>query len=139
MTSSGSFFSGRFDEKMASNASVLEVGGTVVVTEIGRWMEKNDATWTSCGCRCCVEGTLGRLENAVCWLDFEDPFRAELSFPRRRLALLFSLDELTPFAGAEVSIRLGPSLGGTGGLEDEEEYRRWCRGRVAPSKLLVRF
>ena len=47
MTSSGSFFSGRFDEKMASNASVLEVGGTVVVTEIGRWMEKNDATWTS--------------------------------------------------------------------------------------------
>lgn len=49
MTSSGSFFSGRFDEKMASNASVLEVGGTVVVTEIGRWMEKNDATWTSSG------------------------------------------------------------------------------------------
>ena len=43
MTSSGSFFSGRFDEKIASKASVLEVGGTVVVTEIGRWMEKNDA------------------------------------------------------------------------------------------------
>jgi hypothetical protein len=47
MTSSGSFFSGRFDEKIASKASVVEVGGTVVVTEIGRWMEKNDATWTS--------------------------------------------------------------------------------------------
>lgn len=47
MTSSGSFFSGRFDENIASKASVLEVGGTVVVTEIGRWMEKNDATWTS--------------------------------------------------------------------------------------------
>jgi hypothetical protein len=47
MTSSGSFFRGRFDEKIASKASVLEVGGTVVVTEIGRWMEKNEATWTS--------------------------------------------------------------------------------------------
>jgi hypothetical protein len=47
MTSSGSFFKGRFEEKIASKASVLEVGGTVVVTEIGRWIEKNDATWTS--------------------------------------------------------------------------------------------
>lgn len=36
MTSSGSFFKSFFDEKMASNASEVEVGGTVVVTEIGR-------------------------------------------------------------------------------------------------------
>ena len=167
MTSSGSFFRGRFDEKIASKASVLEIGGTVVVTEIGRWMEKNEATWTSnggkrkvsfghffthkgnlcksgrCyspwGWRCCVEGTLGSFENAACcWLDFDEPLRAELSL-RRRVALLFSLDELTPFAGAEVSMRREPSLGGTGGLEDEEEYRRWCRGRVAPSRPLVTF
>lgn len=47
MTSSGSFFKGLFEEKIASKASVVEVGGTVVVTEIGRWMEKNDATCTS--------------------------------------------------------------------------------------------
>jgi hypothetical protein len=52
--------------------------------------------------------------------------------------LFFSPDELTPFAGAEVSMRREPSLGGTGGLEDEE-YRRWCKGRVAPSRLLVTF
>jgi len=139
MTSSGSFFRGRFDEKIASKASVLEVGGTVVVTEIGRWMEKNEATWTSWGWRCCVEGTLGSFENAACcWLDFDEPLRAELSL-RRRVALLFSPDELTPFAGAEASMRREPSLGGTGGLEDEEEYRRWCRGRVAPSRPLVTF
>jgi len=32
-----------FLENMASKASAFEVGGTVVVTEIGRWMEKNEA------------------------------------------------------------------------------------------------
>lgn len=43
ITSSGSFLSSFF-EKIASNASEVEVGGTVVVTEMGRWMEKNEAT-----------------------------------------------------------------------------------------------
>jgi hypothetical protein len=66
-----------------------------------------------------------------CWLAFEDPLRALLSFPRRRAALPFSFDELTPFAGVEdVSIRREPSLGGTGGL-DEDEYRRWWMPRTA--------
>lgn len=44
------------------------------------------------------------------------------SFPRRRADLPFSPDEFTPFAGVEVSIRREPSLGGTGGFEEEEEY-----------------
>jgi hypothetical protein len=38
-----------FVEKRASKASEDEVGGTVVVTEMGRWIEKNEATWTSVG------------------------------------------------------------------------------------------
>jgi hypothetical protein len=49
MTSSGSFFMNFFVEKRASKASEDEVGGTVVVTEMGRWIEKNEATWTSVG------------------------------------------------------------------------------------------
>jgi hypothetical protein len=36
-----------FFEKIASKASGVEMGGTVVVTEMGRWMEKKEATWTS--------------------------------------------------------------------------------------------
>jgi hypothetical protein len=36
MTSSGSFLRNFFEEKIASKASEDEVGGTVVVTEIGR-------------------------------------------------------------------------------------------------------
>lgn len=32
---------------MVSKVSRLDAGGTVVETEIGRWMEKNEATWTS--------------------------------------------------------------------------------------------
>lgn len=88
-----------------------------------------------CGCRCCVEGTLGSFENAVCWLDLEDPLRAPLSLPRRREALPFSLEEFTPLAGVEVSSRRDPSLGGTGGLEEDEEYRRWCM-RVAPRRAV---
>ena len=47
MTSSTSGLADFFAVKMASNASGVEVGGTVVETEMGRWMEKNDATWTS--------------------------------------------------------------------------------------------
>jgi hypothetical protein len=47
MTSSGSFLRDRFDEKIASKASALEAGGTVDVTDMGRWIEKKDATWTS--------------------------------------------------------------------------------------------
>ena len=43
MTSSASFLR-NFFEKIASKASGVEIGGTVVVTEIGRWMEKNEAT-----------------------------------------------------------------------------------------------
>ena len=86
-----------------------------------------------------MEGTLGSLENAACCgSDFDDACRVALSLPRRRVALLFSLEEFTPLAGV-VSSRREPSLGGTGGLEDEEEYRRWCKGRVAPSRLLVTF
>lgn len=46
MTSSGLFFK-NFLEKIASKASGVAMGGTVVVTEIGRWMEKKDATCTS--------------------------------------------------------------------------------------------
>lgn len=37
-------------------------------------------------------------------------------------------------AGVEVSSRRDPSLGGTGGLEEDEEYRRWCIWRVAPRR-----
>lgn len=48
ITSAGSVvLAGRLDEKRESNASVLEVGGTEAVMEMGLWMEKNDATWTS--------------------------------------------------------------------------------------------
>ena len=36
-----------FEEKMAEKASGLAFGGTEVVTDIGRWIEKNDATWIS--------------------------------------------------------------------------------------------
>lgn len=46
ITSSGVGFDGFF-EKMASNVSGFEGGGTVVETEIGLWREKKDATWTS--------------------------------------------------------------------------------------------
>ena len=48
MTSSGSLLRDFLEAaKMASKASEEDVGGTVVVTEIGRWMEKNEATCTS--------------------------------------------------------------------------------------------
>jgi hypothetical protein len=47
ITSSASCFDGFLAVNMASKASGLERGGTVVETEIGRWMEKNEATWTS--------------------------------------------------------------------------------------------
>jgi hypothetical protein len=35
------------DEKIAVKASELEFKGTEVVTDMGRWMEKKDATWIS--------------------------------------------------------------------------------------------
>jgi hypothetical protein len=43
MTSSASFLR-NFFEKIASKASEVAIGGTVVVTEMGRWMEKKEAT-----------------------------------------------------------------------------------------------
>jgi hypothetical protein len=43
MTSSASFLR-NFFEKIASKASGVAIGGTVVVTEMGRWMEKKEAT-----------------------------------------------------------------------------------------------
>lgn len=62
-----------------------------------------------CGCRCWVDGTLGRFENAAFWFGFDDPFRPFPSFPFR----------LDAFAGVweEASTFLDPSLG----LEEEEE------------------
>jgi hypothetical protein len=50
ITSSVSGFVGLRAVKRASKASGLDGGGTVVETEMGRWMEKNDATWTSGDC-----------------------------------------------------------------------------------------
>lgn len=47
MTSFGRDLDGFLEEKMASKASGLEFDGTEVVTDIGRWVEKKDATWTS--------------------------------------------------------------------------------------------
>jgi len=78
------------------------------------------------GCKCCVEGTLGRFKKVSCF-DLADAF-PPFSFPRRFETLFSpasSLDGLTPFAGVcgDASIPLEPSLGGTGGFE--EEYRRW--------------
>jgi hypothetical protein len=40
-------FDNFFEEKMAEKASGLTFDGTEVVTDIGRWIEKNDATWIS--------------------------------------------------------------------------------------------
>ena len=57
-----------------------------------------------------------------------------LSLPRRREVFALSPEEFTFFAGVEVSMRRDPSLGGTGGLEEDEEYRRWWTRRVAPSR-----
>lgn len=47
ITSSCSALADFFEEKIASKASWFEDGGTVVETEMGRWIEKNDATCTS--------------------------------------------------------------------------------------------
>jgi len=47
MTSAGCAFDLERAANMLENAEEVEFGGTEAVTEMGRWMEKKEATWMS--------------------------------------------------------------------------------------------
>lgn len=47
MTSAGCGFDFERAANMLENADGVEFGGTEAVTEMGRWMEKKEATWMS--------------------------------------------------------------------------------------------
>jgi hypothetical protein len=51
--------------KMALKVFSLLVGGTGALTDMGLWMEKNEATLISSTGVSCVEGTLGKFNNAA--------------------------------------------------------------------------
>lgn len=124
-----------FGTGFASNSEENEldevVGGIAVVTEIGLWVEKNDAIWMSVtckngartqswlrllprGCKCCVEGTLGRLRCvsslglATTSFDFRLPTRVVDDFS----AGSFAAGWRSLVRGSDgVEIALGSSLG----------------------------
>lgn len=47
MTSAGCAFNFDRAVKMVENAEKVELGGTEAVTDMGRWIEKKEATWMS--------------------------------------------------------------------------------------------